>query len=323
MSVSAEQLAQIIAGLTPPAPVPAPKPYCRADCGERLDPSLIDSPDGGGIHLLCHEPPPPSTIAELRDVLMAYDASRPRSMQTRLGPSELGTPCQQQVARKLAGAPRQPVTKPVWAPFQGTAVHAEMEKVVAFWNGQLGRVRWLAEDELRIDDEIRGHGDAYDLDYDTVVDWKHVGTTALKKLRTARKAGKPAAGQVSPEYRTQAHLYGVGHDRKDRPVKFVRLVLLARSWQYDDSDEWTEEWQPDVAFAALHRYYETQDLLTALDVAGNPDNIAAVPPAPSADACAWCPFHAPGQPAGWAGCPGDTQATQRVVDRFTEGLIAP
>jgi hypothetical protein len=262
---------------------------------------------------------PPSTVAELRDVLIGYDSSRPRSMQTRLGPSELGTPCQQQIARKLAGAPRRPVTAPVWAPFQGSAVHAEMEKVIAYWNEQLGRQRWLAEDELAIDDEIRGHGDAYDLDWDTVVDWKHVGATALKKLRAARQAGKPPAEQVSPEYRVQGHLYGVGHERKGRPVKRVRLVLLARSWQYDDSDEWTEEWRPEVAFRALDRYYATQDLLNVLDVASDPELITAVPATPSPDACKWCPFYRPGQPSGWAGCQGEDQ----TFGRMAAGLIIP
>jgi hypothetical protein len=94
---------------------------------------------------------PPSTIAELRNILIGYEAARPRSMQRELGPSELGTPCQQQIARKLAGAPRRPITEPTWAPFQGTAVHASMEHVVAYWNTQLGRERWLAEDRLIVD----------------------------------------------------------------------------------------------------------------------------------------------------------------------------
>jgi hypothetical protein len=41
---------------------------------------------------------PASTVAELRQVLIDYEAQRPRSMQKELGPSELGTPCQQQIA---------------------------------------------------------------------------------------------------------------------------------------------------------------------------------------------------------------------------------
>jgi hypothetical protein len=255
--------------------------------------------------------PPPSTVAELRDVLMQFEAQRPRSMQKRLGPSELGTPCQQQIARKLVGAPRQPVTEPTWAPFQGTAMHASMEDVVAFWNAQLGRTRWLAEDDLEADpgmdgvDPIRGHGDAFDTDWATVVDWKYVGTTALKKLRAARNAGKPPAEQVSAEYRVQGHIYGLGHERKGRDVKFVRLVLLARSWKYDDSDEWTEPYQPEIALEAIARYYATHDLLNALDVANNPNLVAAVPATPSPDTCKWCPYHRLNQPSDWDGCRGD------------------
>ena len=342
MTVTAAELAAIIAGIRPAAtgdqagmewaeatftdqidrepnkPARAATAVCRV-CGEHLDASLA----AAGLHLLCKEPEPPSTVAELRDVLIGYDASRPRTMQVRLGPSELGTPCQQQIARKLAAAPRRPVDAPMWAPFQGTAVHAEMEHVVAHWNTALGRQRWLAEDSLTIDEEIRGHGDAYDLDTHMVVDWKHTGTTALKKLGQAKRAGRPPAAQVSQEYRVQAHLYGLGHERKGRPVRWVRLVLLARSWQFDDSDEWTEQYDPEIAFKAMDRYYATKELLAALDVAANPEMVTAVPVTPSSDACKWCPFHRPGKPTDWAGCAGDEGAYAKTIDRFTDGLIIP
>lgn len=599
-------------------------------------------------------PLPPSTVAELRDILIGYDASRPRSMQVRLGPSELGTPCQQQIARKLAGAPRRPVTEPQWAPFIGTAVHASMEDVVAYWNKELGRTRWLAEDELSVDpgmegvEPIRGHGDAFDLDTSMVVDWKglsldtplptptgwttmgavpvgdqvlgangkpctvigkspvfdrpcyrvtfedgstvvtdnvhqwpvlvgaamrpfilsteqareqlfstnrtrpqrhlrvattapldlphadlpvqpytlgawigdgsknagtigkpdaelfdHIraegyevsaehrsshgtrtvygligqlraagvlghkaipaaylrastaqrlallqglmdtdgtwnkirsaavftskekalaeqvaelahslgwkarvfeltkhgygltitaydvvftphdlnpfrlsrkadlvrlagstrsrrriirsveptvsvptqcievdspdhtylcgdqmipthnctGVTALNKLRAAKRAGKHPAAQTSAEYRTQAHLYGLGHALKGRDVRWVRLVLLARSWKFDDSDEWTEAYDPGIAYQAIARYYAIHDLLNSLDVASKPDFIAAVPATPG-DSCGFCPFKRPGQPTNWGGCAGDTAKAGKAADRFAEGLIA-
>ncbi|MGL5910292.1 MAG: hypothetical protein ACRCZP_09845, partial [Phycicoccus sp.] len=252
--VSSEEMAAILANLTRPTPTtpitadtpsppkPAGRPHCLA-CDEALSPVLVADPaTGAGYHLLCAPAPPeepaapeepPSTIDELRSVLIDYGASRPRSMQRRLGPSELGTPCQQQIARKLAGAPRRPVTDPMWAPFQGTAIHASMEQVVAYWNQRLGRDRWLVEEELEVDpglpgvEGIRGHSDAYDTDQSMVIDWKAVGKTALDKLRSAKRAGKPAAEQISPEYRVQAHLYGRGQERKGRPVQWVRLVLLA------------------------------------------------------------------------------------------------
>jgi hypothetical protein len=270
--------------------------------------------------------PPPSTLRELRKVLIDFDASRPRSMQKELGPSELGTPCQQQIARKLVGAPRQPTSAPPWAPLQGTAVHASMEDVVAFWNGQLGRTRWLAEDRLTVVDAapgypaVEGNGDAFDTDYGMVVDWKLTGKTARDKLRNAKRAGKPAAEQVSAEYRVQAHLYGMGHANKGRDVRHVRLVLLARSHDFDESEEWTEPYNEGIALAAIDRYWATVDLVASLGGPQAGDLIAAVQATPNRDACKWCPFHTPGQPTGWAGCAGD-RTPEKHTALATAGLI--
>lgn len=283
------------------------------------------------IITLRNPPPPttpPSTVTELRQILIDYEAARPRSMQKELGPSELGTPCQQQIARKLAGAPRRPVGEPLWPSFQGTAVHASMEKVVGWWNAQLGRERWLAEDRLVVDPgpghypAVEGNADAFDTDHGMVVDWKHVGVTALDKLRTAKRLGKATREQVKQEYRVQAHLYGLGHVNKGRDVRHVRLVLLSRSWQYDDSDEWTEPYDERIAHWALKRYWDVVDQLHDLDVTTNPDAVAAVPSSPSNDACHWCPFKRGGQPSDWGGCAGDEAATERRLDRLTDGLIA-
>jgi hypothetical protein len=277
---------------------------------------------------------PASTIAELRQVLIDYEAQRPRSMQKALGPSELGTPCQQQIARKLAGAPCRPVTDPLWAPMQGTAIHTLMEDVLRFWNTQLGRERWHVEDELvaagaleGVDGHpgypaVAGHGDAYDTDLDRVVDWKYVGTTALNKLRDAKRLGKPTREQVSQEYRVQAHLYGAGHAAKGRPVKEVSLVLLARSWQFDDSEEWVEPYDQRIADWAIDRYYSVVDLLHALDVTNQPDTVAEVPAAPSSDACKWCPFHLPAAPSPWHGCRGHETPADRPVTDWLSSLPA-
>jgi hypothetical protein len=297
-------LTDLVAPTAPVVPTPEPEP---------------EAPTG----------PPPSTLDELHPVLIGYDISRPRSMQLALGPSELGTPCQQQMARKLVGAPKRPITEPLWAPWQGTQMHRGMEDVIAYWNTQLGRERWLAEDRLEIEapigdaDGIAGSGDAFDVDHAMVVDWKYTGTTALNKLRAAIRAGKSPREQVSQEYRVQTHLYGRGHERKGRPVRWVRLVLLARSWQYRDSAEWTEAYNPDLAIWAVDRYWQTVDLVAALGLPANRDAITAVPASPSKDACAWCPFRRPGQPSSWDGCAGDAAATARAEARFIDGLVTP
>ncbi|WP_433368409.1 hypothetical protein ACQPZX_41505 [Actinoplanes sp. CA-142083] len=292
--------------------------------------------DAGGGIVAAPKPagPPPSTVRELRQVLIDFEANRPRSMQTALGPSELGTACQQQIGRKLAGAPRRPITEPTWAPFQGTAVHASMaDEVVPFWNKQLGRERWLAEDRLAAMEAlpgvdggpaeypaVEGNGDAYDQDHDMVVDWKHVGTTALDKLRAGKRRGMHPAEQVSPEYRVQGHIYGLGHAAKGRKVRWVRLVLLARSWKYDDSEEWTEEYREDIAMKAITRYWDIVDLVHALGGAEAGDLITTVPAAPGKDTCKWCPFYRPGVTSDWNGCAGDRPPAAHVA-RATAGLI--
>ena len=218
---------------------------------------------------------------------------------------------------KLAGLPRQlPDKRPPWAPMQGTAIHGLMEEALRLHNRQLGYDRWVIEKTLQIDDDITGHGDAYDNDHQMVVDWKHTGSTALKKVR--RKT-VPIEDLVSSTYRVQAHLYGWGHAKAGRDVAWVRLVLLARSHDYDESAEWTEAYRPEVAIRAIDRYYATQELLTALDLANNPMLWAVVPSAPSDDACAWCPFRRAGGPADQTGCPGNTEAR---IDRQVKGLIA-
>ena len=255
----------------------------------------------------------PSTLVELRDVLMQYDAHRPRSLQRELGPSELGTPCDQQIARKLVGGVQSYVHEPAWAPFQGTAVHNSMRDVITFWNGQLGRERWLADSRVMVAPAsngmpaVEGESDAYDKDSNAVVDWKHVGITALEKLRKAREKGLPTWEQVSPEYRTQTQLYGLGHARLGRPVKFVRLVMLARSWKFDDSEEWTEPYDEALALAALDRYYDVVRQVRELDLDNHPDQIALVPATPTS-MCWWCPFRRYGRPADRDGCPGKSGA---------------
>lgn len=267
--------------------------------------------------------PPPSTVAEMREVLAALDASRPRSLQISLGPSELGTPCQRQIAMKLVGLPRQPEDKrPAWAPMQGTAIHTLMEEALQFHNAQLAHPRWVIEERLEIDpglpgavDPLYGHGDAFDTDYGTVVDWKYVGVTTLREVK--RKT-IPNEQLVKPEYRVQGHLYGYGHERAGRDVRWIRLVFLARSHDYADSVEWTERYDPNIAIAAISRYYATLDLLANLDLANNPGLWAATPAAPG-KACDWCPFRRIGGPADGTGCPGNTDSK---IDKQTAGLIA-
>lgn len=247
---------------------------------------------------------PRSTLTELADVLRAYDAARPRSQQAHPGPSELGTPCLRQLAYKIIAAPRRATTSVAWAPFQGVAIHAEMEKVLTFWNAHCGYQRWIIEARVDCGDGITGTSDAYDADTRTVVDWKVTGATAITNLVAARNANKPLGEQVKHDYRVQAHLYGLGHANAGRSVEYVRLVFLARHHQYAASAEWTEPYNERIALAALDRYHLLRDAVLSLGDAA-PRALPAVPADPG-DACSWCPYLRPGAPADHQGCPGNS-----------------
>lgn len=248
----------------------------------------------------------PSTVLEVRQALIDYEATRPRSLQVALGPSEIGAPCAQQVARKLRDNTKPPAQEPAWAPWQGTQVHRGMDDLIDFMNevyildrpAFAGR-RYERNTRVMVDPDLwlSGELDAYDNDHDMVIDWKHVGETALKALRTARAKGLPLDQQVDQTYRVQAHLYGYGQQLAGRPVKFVRLVFLARSWKFDDSEEWTEPYDPLVARWAINRYERIAEHVAD----GKP--VMDITAAPSSK-CWWCPFRRPGQASDESGCAG-------------------
>ena len=279
-------------------------PRC-VSCGEPLDPVVAE----WGTHPTCE---PASTVDRLGRLIAEYEAAKPRSTQSHLGPSELGTPCERQVALKLAGV-RQPARGDVWAPWQGTCVHAGIEAVLGWDNDRRvaeGEVApWVIEGAVEIlPGYIRGHSDARYVPDEMVVDWKYVGTTALKKLRVAQRAGRHPREQVSQEYRVQAHLYGYGVRRAGRAVRWVRIVLLARSAFYVDSAEWTEPYDERVAQWAIDRYKRLVGWVDDLNGRQRPENLVAVPAAPG-DACKWCPFRRVGPEVDATGCRGDTDET--------------
>jgi len=80
-------------------------------------------------------------------------------------------------------------------------------------------------------------------------------------------------------------------------------VLLARSWKFDDSEEWTEPYNEVLALAALARYDRVKAQVEGLDIISHPERIVQVTATPT-NLCWWCPFRAYGRPADAKGCPG-------------------
>jgi hypothetical protein len=199
---------------------------------------------------------PTALAADLADVITDGIVNHPRSLQARIGPSELGMPCEHCLAAKLAGWTE--ARDAAWLPTIGTAVHAWLAEQFT------GSPRWLVETRVDVGElngvPITGSADLYDLASHTVVDWKVVGRPTLQTVK--------ADGGPSPQYRTQAHLYGRGFARAGHPVRQVAIAYLYRNGYTPEPYVWTEPYDEGVATAALDRATAVLRTLDALHGAG-------------------------------------------------------
>ncbi len=242
--------------------------------------------------------PPPSTVVELEQILARHEADRPRSKQTALGPSEVGMECQRALAYRLLNTPEKPDPRLPWAPFIGTAVHASIAEALEAENKRLGRERWIVEQRVTAADDLSGSCDAFDTDHNTVVDWKVLGDKSLGTL----------PHHMSPEYETQAHIYGLGYENAGHTVEWVRICMLTRSsHDFRQSREWTRPYDRAHAERALARLAETKRLITGLRLAAGDKGWADVP-GKSSKPCNWCRYYLAGPRPVRAGCPGQEVA---------------
>jgi hypothetical protein len=213
--------------------------------------------------------------AELRWHVEQAITRHPRSQQTRIGPSELGTPCTRCLAFKLAGVPEQ--RDPAWLPTVGTAVHAWLADTFTQANRGLDVARWLVEMTVDVGDvdgtAITGSSDLFDRVTATVIDHKVVGPTTLKTA----KAGPSAV------YRTQLHLYGRGFTRRGLPVDQVAIWYVPRNAvTLDQAVFWSEPYDESVALAALAR---ADALAKAIRLVGVDQVVAGMSTTPGCYSC--------------------------------------
>lgn len=184
------------------------------------------------------------------DVVTRSIAAHPRSMQKRIGPSEIGVDCAIAILHKLNGDP-EPDRGPAWKPAVGTAVHAQLEQWFEAENDRLGWRRWVTENRVTVGEiagqPVTGTCDLFDVATRTVWDHKIVGPKMLAHYR---------AHGPSSQYRVQAHLYGLGYLRDPQPWGVpteVGIAFLPRDGELSRAYFWHEAWQPSVAIDALNR----------------------------------------------------------------------
>lgn len=216
---------------------------------------------------------------------------QPRSQQTQIGPSEIGTPCQHCLAAKLAGWTKTEPSTP-WLPFIGTSVHAQLENIFSKAGAQ-----WLPEKKVtaghiqtltgqRMD--ITGTADLFHIPTGTVIDWKIVGKTTLDAARH---------GNVKPTYQVQAHTYGKGYENAGYSVNTVAIAFLPRNDpNLARAVYWLEPYNPVIveeAFTRLKNIVSNLQILTALNPATRDQWITSQPRAVD---CWDCPRYPDWQP---------------------------
>jgi hypothetical protein len=149
-------------------------PLCRK-CGKLLDPVLVAQ--GLEYHPTC-EPVDPNEqlgqalLADLTDVIKWTDSNSARSLQTTIGPSELGSLCDRRIAYRLAGTPEANWWSDPLPAIVGTAVHTWLEKAINSFQQVHFMDRWLTEITVQPDPVVKGHVDLYDKELGAIIDWK-------------------------------------------------------------------------------------------------------------------------------------------------------
>lgn len=246
-----------------------------------------DAPDDTGDELL----------GDLKSLIRNHDASRPRSQQKTLGPSEVGHPCIRKLAQGLMQVDRINPTGDVLPSYVGTAVHAQLEQAVALDNGRIiaehlldttsrctwldGKPigRWISERRVTIRPDLAGSCDLFDTWNNTVLDLKVPG---VSKMTEYRKRGP------SEVYRRQAHLYGRGYRNAGFTVAHVGIWFLPRAGQLATSHLWTEPYDNALVDETLARIDNALVLINDFEVEQHPDRWAWFPKTP--DSCQFCPW---------------------------------
>lgn len=172
----------------------------------------------------------------LLEVLRAKDASRARSKQTQIGPSELGG-CRRKVWYRLNDQPETNDNEMKLAAIMGTAIHATIEDAIQTVDPK-GEKYWV-ETEVEYNG-MKAHVDLFIPETGDVVDWKTVKVKNLSYF-------------PSQQQRWQVQVYGYLLDKSGKgKVQTVNLVAIARDGDERDVKVHSEPYDPAIAEEALN-----------------------------------------------------------------------
>ena len=171
----------------------------------------------------------------LVDILHAKDASRSRSQQVQIGPSELGG-CRRKVYYRLHEQHETNGNEMKLAAIMGTAIHAAIEEAIKLADPD--GTKYVVEQEVEYKD-MKAHIDLWIPETGDVVDWKTVKKNNLSYF-------------PSTQQRWQVQVYGYLLDKsgKGKPVN-VNLVAIPRDGDERDIKVHSEPYDETIAEEAL------------------------------------------------------------------------
>jgi len=170
----------------------------------------------------------------LLHVLHNKDASRDRSKQTQVGPSEIGS-CRRKVWYRLNAQPETNENQSKLAAIMGTAIHAAIEDAIGHIDPE-GK-EYLVETAVSYGD-MKAHVDLFVPSTGAVIDWK---TSKVKNLSYF----------PSKQQRWQVQVYGYLLSKNGYDVKTVNLVAIARDGNEKDVKVHTEPYDEAIALEAF------------------------------------------------------------------------
>jgi CRISPR/Cas system-associated exonuclease Cas4 (RecB family) len=170
----------------------------------------------------------------LLHVLHSQDASRDRSTQTEVGPSEIGG-CRRKVWYRLNAQPHTNENQSKLAAIMGTAIHATIEEAITKLDPEAKD--YLVETEVAYEG-MKAHVDLFVPSTGAVIDWK---TSKIKNMGYF----------PSNQQRWQVQLYGYLLSKNGYQVNTVNLVAIARDGEEKDVKVHSEPYDETMAHAAL------------------------------------------------------------------------
>lgn len=237
---------------------------------------------------------------ELIDIIKWADSNSARSRQKRIGPSEMGDPCDRRIGYRVAEIPEVNDRFDPWAAIVGTAIHSWLDDAISAWVTAHHSTAWLTETPVTLNGFIKGRSDLFSVADSCVVDHKGAGPSVMRKVL---KNGPP------PGYVVQVQLYGYGYEQLGHQVRKVALAFYPRAGWLRDMYVWTADYDRSVALAALERVSRIAQNVIELEVLKEGheyrwEQVDAV----SSDACGFCPWYVPDRNlevgANASGCPG-------------------